>query len=104
MAQRLYKVTFLNHGAVYTIYAREVAASALWGYTEIGELVFDVHDGLVVDPTEERLRTEFGDTRRLHLPMQAVVRIEEVDRKGPAAIRETGEAATTVTPFPMPRR
>lgn len=103
MAQRLYKVSFLNHGTVYTVYAREVASSALWGYTEVGELVFDVHGGVVVDPTEERLRAEFGDTRRLHLPMQAVLRIEEVDRKGPAAIREAGDAAT-VTPFPMPRR
>lgn len=103
MAQRLYKVSFLNHGAVYTLYAREVASSALWGYTEIGELVFDMHDGVVVDPTEERLRAEFGGTRRLHLPMQAVLRIEEVDRKGPAAIREAGDTAI-VTPFPMPRR
>jgi hypothetical protein len=32
----------------------------LWGFTEVSELVFDVHDGVVIDPTEERLRDEFG--------------------------------------------
>lgn len=102
MPKPLYKVSFLNHGQVYVVYARQVASSTLWGFVEVGELVFDVHAGVVVDPTEERLREEFGDTRRLHLPMQAVVRIEEVDRKGPAAIRDAGDAAV-VTPFPMPR-
>ncbi|NIJ70824.1 hypothetical protein FHR66_000004 [Xanthomonas sp. F4] len=42
------------------------------GIAEIGTLVFDVHDGLVIDPTEERLREEFGDTKTLHLPMQSI--------------------------------
>lgn len=71
MSKSLYKVTFLNHGKVYELYAREVTGSHLWGFNQIGELVFDVHDGLVVDPTEERLREEFGNTKTLHLPMQA---------------------------------
>lgn len=101
MAKPLYKVTFLNAGKVYELYARQVASGALWGFTEISELVFDVHDGLVVDPTEERLRDEFGSTRVLHLPMQSVVRIEEVERKGQSAIRDatTGERVVT---FPVP--
>ena len=104
MPKPLYKVTFLNHGRVYELYARRVASSALWGFTEVGELVFDVRDGVLVDPTEERLRDEFGDTRVLHLPMQSVVRIEEVARKGTAAIRDAGTGETVVTPFPLPAK
>lgn len=69
-AQRLYKVTFINNGKVYELYARHVASSALWGFTEVGGLEFDVRTGVVVDPGEERLREEFGATRMLHLPMQ----------------------------------
>ncbi|HZF98572.1 MAG TPA: DUF1820 family protein, partial [Pseudoxanthomonas sp.] len=53
MAKTLYKVSFHNHGRIYELYARHVGASHLWGFTGIGELVFDRHDGLVVDPTEE---------------------------------------------------
>lgn len=101
----LYKVTFLNHGKVYELYARQVSASnALWGFTEVAELVFDVHDGIVVDPTEERLREEFGNTRVLHLPMHSVVRVEEVEKKGASAIRDAASGEKVVTPFPLPAR
>ena len=62
MAKSLYKVTFLNHGKVYELYARNVSSGQLWGFTEVADLLFDVHDGVVVDPTEERLRDEFGNT------------------------------------------
>lgn len=102
MAKTLYKVTFLNAGKVYELYARQVASGALWGFTEIRDLVFDVHDGVVIDPTEERLRDEFGDTRVLHLPMQGIVRIEEVERKGQSAIRDAATGEKVVTAFPLP--
>lgn len=104
MAKTLYKVTFHNHGKVYELYARKVASSGLWGFTEIGDLVFDMHDGLVVDPTEERLRDEFGGTRVLHLPMQSIVRIEEVEKKGASAIRDVETGEKVVTPFPLPAK
>lgn len=104
MTKTLYKVTFHNHGKVYELYARKVASSGLWGFTEVGDLVFDVHDGLVVDPTEERLRDEFGGTRALHLPMQSIVRIEEVEKKGASAIRDAETGEKVVTPFPLPAK
>jgi len=104
MAKTLYKVTFLNAGRVYELYARQVASGALWGFTEVSELVFDVNAGVVVDPTEERLRDEFGDTRVLHLPMQSIVRIEEVERKGQSAIRDATTGERVVTPFPLPAK
>ena len=104
MAKTLYKVTFLNAGKVYELYAQHVASGALWGFTEVSELVFDFHDGVVIDPTEERLRDEFGNTRVLHLPMQSIVRIEEVARKGQSAIRDAATGEKVVTPFPLPSK
>lgn len=100
----LYKVTFLNAGKVYELYARRVGASSLWGFTEVADLVFDVGDGVVVDPTEERLRDEFADTRVLHLPMHAVVRVEEVERRGTSSIRDAATGDRVVTPFPLPAK
>jgi len=100
----LYKVTFLAHGKVYALYARQVESGRLWGFVEVSDLVFDVHDGLVVDPAEERLRDEFRDTRTLHLPMQSVLRVEEVERKGQSAIRDAASGEAVVTPFPLPAR
>jgi len=102
--RKLYKVTFLSAGRIYELYARRVASSELWGFTEVSELVFDVSEGVVVDPTEERLRDEFGATRRLHLPMQSILRVEEVERRGPARIRDASSGETVVTPFPMPAK
>ena len=104
MRKPLYKVTFLNAGRVYELYAKHVAASSLWGFTEVAELVFDARDGVVVDPTEERLRDEFGDTRVLHLPMQSIVRVEEVEKKGQSAIRDAATGEAVVTPFPLPAK
>lgn len=104
MPKPLYKVTFLNAGRIYELYARRVASGALWGFTEVADLVFDVHAGIVVDPTEERLREEFGNTRVLHLPMQSIVRIEEVEKKGASAIRDATTGEAVVTPFPMPAK
>lgn len=98
----LYKITFLSQGKSIELYAREVASSGLWGFVEVAGLEFaPAGEGLVVDPTEERLREEFGGTRRLHLPMHAVVRVEEVERRGTCRIRDaaTGE---NVIPLPLP--
>ena len=103
-SKTLYKITFFNAGKIYELYARRVGSGTLWGFTEISELVFDVNEGLVVDPTEERLRDEFAHTKSLHLPMQSIVRIEEVDRKGQTAIRDATTGERVVTPFPMPAK
>lgn len=100
-SSRLYKLTFLNAGKIYELYARRVVSSALWGFTEVADLQFE-ESGLLVDPAEERLRSEFKDTRVLHLPMQSIVRIEEVERRGQAAIRDAATGERVVTPFPMP--
>ncbi|MCX7512511.1 DUF1820 family protein [Frateuria sp. STR12] len=103
-ARKLYKVTFLHLGKCYELYARHVDTSSLWGFTEVSELVFEpAGAGLLVDPTEERLREEFADTRVLHLPMPSIVRIEEVERKGALVIRDASDGQK-VTPFPMPSK
>ena len=41
MSKTLYKVTFLNHGKVYELYARRVDSGRLWGFVEVADLVFD---------------------------------------------------------------
>lgn len=104
MARLLYKVCFLSHGKVYELYARRVGSGELWGFIDVSELVFDVREGVVVDPGEEQLRGEFADTRVLHLPMQSVLRVEQVERRGKAAIRDAASGEQVVTPFPLPAK
>jgi len=97
----LFKVIFLNQGKVYELYARGVVSSGLWGFVEISDLVFETGEGMVVDPTEEKMRDEFSGARVLHLPIQSVLRVEEVERRGQCRIRDR-QSGENVTPFPLP--
>ena len=55
--------------------------------------MFDEASSLIVDPAEEKLRDEFKETKSLHLPIQAILRIEEVEKRGTAAIRDASNGA-----------
>ena len=98
--KRLYKIIFLNQGKVYELFAGGVVSSGLWGFIEVSGLVFDSGEGLVVDPTEERMRQEFAGARVLHLPLHSVLRVEEVEKRGQCLIRDR-ESGEKVTPFPV---
>lgn len=97
---KLYKVVFLNGGKVYELFSRGVTSSGLWGFIEVSELVFETKEGLVVDPTEEKMRQEFEHASVLHLPIQSVLRVEEVKKRGKCLIRDR-ESGEKVTPFPV---
>ncbi len=99
-SQRLYRVTFLNQGQVYEIYARSVSQGGMLGFVEVEKLVFGEKTSIVVDPTEEKLKTEFAGVVRTYLPMHAVIRIDEVEKQGTARIVGTGESSK-VMPFPL---
>jgi hypothetical protein len=99
--EKLYRVSFLNHGKVYELYCTNVSTSHLLGFLEVTGLEFDKKDSLVVDPTEERLRDEFDGVEALHLPMHSVLRVEKVRKKGQAVIRDR-KSGEKVMPFPIP--
>ncbi len=99
-ARELYKVIFVNQGKVYEIYARSIDQGSLFGFIEIEELVFGERTSLVVDPSEERLKTEFESVKRTFIPMHAVIRIDEVDKQGVSKISSVD--GNNVTAFPMP--
>ena len=99
-SQRLYRGTFLNQGQVYEIYARSVSQGGLLGFVEIEKLVFGEKTSIVVDPSEEKLKTEFAGVVRTYLPMHAVIRIDEVEKEGTARIVGAGDSGK-IMPFPL---
>ena len=98
--RHLYKVMFVSQGKIYEIYARSVTQGTLFGFIEVERLVFGERSTVVVDPAEERIKTEFAGVRRTYLPMHAVLRIDEVEKQGVSKV--TAVEAGNVTPFPMP--
>jgi len=95
--QRVYKVIFISQGKTYELYARQVGQGSLYGFVEVEELLFGEKSGMLVDPSEERLKDEFGSVRRTYIPIHSVVRIDQVEKVGSAKIRDGGDK---VTPFP----
>lgn len=95
----IYKIHFLNQGKVYEIYARKVAHGTLFGFLEVEELVFGERAGLVVDPAEERIKSEFTGVKRTFLPLHAVLRVDEVSKRGASRI---SQYEGNVAQFPGP--
>ena len=99
----VYKVVFVNEGKVYEIYARSVAPSALIAFVEVEGLLFGERTTVLVDPTEERLRTEFAGVERTMIPMHSIVRIDQVAKRGTAKITALGGGASEkVRPLSSP--
>ena len=100
-AKKTYRITFHNQGKVYEIYARKVAQGGLLGFVEIEDIVFGEKTTVVVDPSEENLKSEFNGVKRTYIPMHAVVRIDEVEKTGQSKITEALGRGEKVTPFPV---
>ena len=99
-ASHIFKVLFLNQGKVYEVYAKKVTHGSLFGFIEMEDIVFGERSSVVVDPNEERIKTEFEGVKRTYLPLHAVLRIDEVVKQGTAKI--TPVEGGDVTPFPVP--
>lgn len=98
--QPIFRVIFHNQGQVYELYARHIYQSDLWGFLEIEELIFGERSQMLVDPSEEKLKTQFDGVARSFIPLQAIVRIDEVERIGQAKISEA--KGGNIMAFPMP--
>ena len=99
-ARHIYKIIFVSQGKMYEIYARSVSQGSLFGFIEVEKLVFGERSSVVVDPSEERIKSEFESVKRTYIPMHAVIRIDEVEKQGVSKISSV--EGGNVTQFPMP--
>ena len=97
--QPIYKVIFHNGGQVYEVFARQIYQSEMWGFVEIEELVFGERSQILVDPGEEKLKNEFSGVKRSYIPLQSILRIDEVEKEGAARISDGGGGK--IAPFPV---
>jgi hypothetical protein len=98
-ASHIFKVLFVNQGKVYEIYARKVGHGGLFGFIEVEELVFGERSTVVLDPAEERIKSEFDGVKRTYLPLHSVLRIDEVKKQGVSKISSFEGA--NVAQFPV---
>ena len=73
---------------------RHVFQSDLWGFLEVEEFIFGERSQMIVDPAEEKLKNEFSAIKRSFIPMQSIVRIDEVEKEGTCKITEASPASS----------
>lgn len=100
--RRVYRIIFLNQGEVFEVFAKGVSHGNLFGFVEVEDLLFGERSQVVVDPSEERLKTEFKGVKRVYVPMHAVIRIDEVEKEGIPRVSKQEENPSKVSAFPGP--
>ena len=98
-SQPVYKVIFQNGNQVFEVFARQIYQSDMWGFIEVEEFVFGERSQILVDPSEEKLKNEFNGVKRSYIPLQAIIRIDEVDKEGSGKISEAGSSEGNISSF-----
>ena len=98
--QPVYKIIFHNGKEIFEVFAKHIYQSDMWGFVEIEEMLFGERSAILVDPGEEKLKSEFAGVKRSYIPMQSIIRIDEVEKQGAAKISEGRESGKVAT-FPM---
>ena len=96
---RLYKISFINRDKVYEIFAKQVYESDLYGFLAIEEIVFGSPTEILLDPSEEQIKTEFESVKRSFIPLHSIVRIDEVKERGSSKISDY-EESDNISLFP----
>ncbi|OMH33712.1 DUF1820 family protein [Motiliproteus sp. MSK22-1] len=97
--KRMYRVIFVNQDELFELYASHVYQSDMYGFVEVEEFVFGSRSQVVVDPGEEKLKGIFSDVKRSFIPMQAIVRIDEVNKEG---VSKISDAKGSISSLPLP--
>lgn len=89
----------MGQNKLYEVYAQDVYQGDLYGFVVLEGLVFGEHTTVVVDPAEEKLKSEFEGVTQTVVPMHAIIRIDEVEKEGVGKVTELGD---NVAQFPSP--
>jgi len=103
--KHLYKVIFVNHQQTYEIYVKNVYQGDMYGFVIVEGFVFGEKSSIVVDPSEEKLRTEFEGVSRSFIPLHEIIRIDQVKKRGASRVldakadsNQPGKISTLYTP------
>ena len=94
----VYKIIFIQLGEIYEVFAKQIYQSDMYGFIEVEEYIFNKDKQLVVDPSSEKLKNEFSEVERSYIPINAILRIDEVKESGEAKIKKNKDK---VSPFPL---
>lgn len=106
-AKQIFRITFWNQNQIYEVYVSHIYQSDLYGFIEVEEYQFGERSQMILNPAEEKLKTEFSGVKRSFIPLHAVVRIDEMDKQ-PSKEQSLGKITeikgerSAPIPFPTP--
>jgi len=85
--KQIYKVVFISQEQIYEVFVKNVYQGDLYGFVIIEDFVFGENSLIVIDPSEEKLRAEFEGVNRSFIPVQRIIRIDQVKKRGMSKVR-----------------
>jgi hypothetical protein len=86
--QTVYRIIFFNQETVCELYAKNLDQESLYGFIEVSNIIFGQNSELLVDPAQERLKTEFQNVETTYVPLHSIIRIDQVEKEGLGGIRD----------------
>ena len=83
---------------IYEVFAKQIYQSDMYGFIEVEDYIFKKDKQLVVDPTAEKLKNEFNKVERSYIPINAIIRIDEINE---AETAKTKVNKSSFIPFPL---
>jgi len=101
----LFRVNFYNQDQIYQVYVKDVYQGEMYGFVVLEGFVFGEHTTVVVDPSEEKLKSEFEGVESTLVPIHSVIRIDAVEKRGKVMVKDiSGKVTQFPSPIYTPRR
>jgi hypothetical protein len=97
-SKSIFRVIFVNQNKIYELYAHEVSQASMLGFIEIGQFIFGERSKLLVDPAEEKLKSEFEGVKNTYVPHHSIIRIDEVEKEGKNRIHDVDGSRISMFP------
>ncbi|MGE4317947.1 MAG: DUF1820 family protein [Deferribacterales bacterium] len=96
MNKKLYKIIFIDEDKkTQTLHASYVNPSSFLGLIEISDIVFIDKSEIIISPDDGKLKENFKNVERSFIPLNYIVRIDEITmKKETPVIRLYSEAET----------
>lgn len=77
--ERYYRIQFYDSKKeIMTFFAKKVNPSSFIGLIEVSEILF-MDSEIIINPDDEKVRKEFSGVSSTYLPLNTILRIDEVE-------------------------
>jgi hypothetical protein len=76
--KHIYRVQFKTGNRSYSLLARSIGESEMFGFVEVADFIFEDRERLIISPEDDALRKEFAKVNFICIPHQYILRIDSL--------------------------